>query len=72
MFGNETSFPGPQYGLSSKLIPYRQSSLETKTTYRVSQKMYLCLMHCKTETKRLILEIGLVPERKFSNLNFAP
>ena len=30
MFGHETSFPGPQYGLSLKPIPFRQSSLKTK------------------------------------------
>ena len=28
-------------------------------------------MHCKIETKFPILDICLVPERKFSNLNFA-
>ena len=32
--------------------------------------MYLCLMDCKIETECPILEILLVPERKFSNLNF--
>ena len=38
-----------------------------KPVYRVSQKMYLCLMDCKIEIKCLISEILLVHERKFSN-----
>ena len=29
------------------------------------------IAHCKIETKYLILEIWLAPERKFSILNFA-
>ena len=39
--------------------------------YRMSQNIYLCLMHCKIETKSPILEIWLVPEREISSLNFA-
>ena len=34
------------------------------------KKMHLCFMHCRIKTKCPILEIWLVPERKFSNLNF--
>ena len=45
--------------LISRLIP------------RESKKLYPYLMHYKIENKCPILEIWLVPERKFSNLNCA-